>query len=74
MAEMTFENSGRYHYCPICGKKFFISFPEEWRYRRYVKGRKGVRDYLCSWHCLRIYDDSHPDKRKMRKKRVTESA
>ena len=36
--------------CPVCGKEFFMTWPHLWRYKR------GQR-YLCSWGCLRQFDE-----------------
>lgn len=35
--------------CRICGKEFEVLYPELWRYVR-------AKRYLCSWKCLRLYD------------------
>ena len=35
--------------CPVCGKAFDVLWPQLWRYVR-------AKRYLCSWKCLRLYD------------------
>ena len=37
--------------CPVCGKLFWCDYPNLWRYKR-------EKTYLCSWGCLRKYDES----------------
>lgn len=39
--------------CVVCGKEFYVVDPEKWVY---IRGKKNVRKYLCSWGCLRAYD------------------
>lgn len=46
--------------CAICGKEIDILYPDLWRYKR--GDPVHVKAWLCSWKCLRIYDD--PEKRK----------
>lgn len=70
----AFLKGGCYHICPECGRKFFIDFPELWRYRRYKKKQYGIRVYLCSWHCLNSYDAKNGDLRKRKKKVKNETA
>ena len=36
--------------CPVCGKLFWCDYPNLWRYKR-------EKTYLCSWSCLRKYDE-----------------
>ena len=36
--------------CPVCGKLFWCDYPNQWVYRR-------EKTYLCSWSCLRKYDE-----------------
>ena len=36
--------------CPVCGKLFWCDYPNLWRYKR-------EKTYLCSWGCLRKYDE-----------------
>ena len=36
--------------CPVCGKLFWCDYPHLWRYKRDKK-------YICSWSCLRKYDE-----------------
>ena len=35
---------------PVCGKLFWCDYPNLWRYKR-------EKTYLCSWSCLRKYDE-----------------
>ena len=46
--------------CAICGKEIDILYPDLWRYKR--GDPVHVKAWLCSWKCLRIWDD--PEKRK----------
>lgn len=41
--------------CAICGKEIDILYPDMWRYKR--GDPVHVKAWLCSWKCLRIYDD-----------------
>lgn len=61
---------GAYHKCAVCGKRFFIRFPDDWIYRRNKQLAK-TRLYMCSWHCLREYDATHTDLRKVKKSEKT---
>ena len=36
--------------CPVCEKKFDVLWPHLWSYKRDGK-------YLCTWRCLRAFDD-----------------
>ena len=36
--------------CHVCGKLFWCDYPNLWRYKR-------EKTYLCSWSCLRKYDE-----------------
>ena len=45
--------------CPVCKKEFWTLWPEQWAYKR---GRK----YICSWSCLRKYDNSHEGEERKR--------
>lgn len=48
--------------CPICGKHFTVLWPGQWAYKR---GREGMRSYLCSWKCLRAWDDGNIKKEEL---------
>lgn len=47
--------------CAICGKEIDILYPEYWRFKR-GGTPTNPKAWLCSWKCLRIWDD--PKKRK----------
>ena len=36
--------------CPVCGKLFWCDYPNLWRYKR-------EKLFICSWSCLRKYDE-----------------
>ena len=36
--------------CPVCGKAFDVLWPHLWSYKR-------ERLFLCSWKCLRLFDE-----------------
>lgn len=36
--------------CPVCGKSFDVLYPDLWRYKRGSL-------FLCSWSCLRQFDE-----------------
>ncbi len=57
---MDIVRCGAYHKCAVCGKRFFVRFPDDWIYRRNKQHAK-TRLYMCSWHCLREYDSTHTD-------------
>ena len=47
--------------CAVCRKQFDVLWPELWTYKR------GAR-YLCSWRCLRLFDQKgSKDMEKMKK-------
>ena len=46
--------------CPVCKKERDVPYPDMWVYKR------GSR-YLCSWTCLRAYDNRHGEPRQLRK-------
>ena len=48
--------------CPISGKHFTVLWPGQWAYKR---GREGMRSYLCSWKCLRAWDDGNIKKEEL---------
>ena len=54
---------GAYKKCPTCGKQFFVPLLDDWAYRRYGKGAVHDRIYICSWSCLRKWDEDHPNRR-----------
>lgn len=61
MSKVSVTAGGAYHTCPVCGKRWFINDLDQWVFFRW-RGA-GMRDYMCSWHCLRQYDKDHPTKR-----------
>ena len=48
--------------CPVCGKEFDILYPHLWKYARGTK-------FLCSWGCLRKFDERVAEKILMRTKK-----
>ena len=51
--------------CPVCGKLFWCDYPNQWRYKR-------EKTFLCSWGCLRKYDNGKEAKPKMEAVILTE--
>ena len=49
--------------CAECGKEFDVLWPELWRYKRGYGTQ--LNTYLCSWGCLRKYDEKRGDKEAM---------
>lgn len=45
--------------CAECGKEFYVRVPTEYVYKR--PNRSGKTAWLCSWHCLQLFD-SHRKK------------
>ena len=41
--------------CSVCGKKIDVPWPHLWTYKRGSSG--GYAKYMCSYSCLRAYDD-----------------
>ena len=41
--------------CPVCGKKFWCDYPNQWVYKR-------GNQFICSWSCLRKYDEKEAGK------------
>ena len=35
--------------CPVCGKAFYVQFPEKWQYKR-------ANQFICSWRCIRLLE------------------
>ena len=35
--------------CPVCGKIFYVQYPNKWQYKRDNR-------FICSWRCLRLLD------------------
>ena len=35
--------------CPVCGKAFYVQFPDKWQYKR-------ANQFICSWRCIRLLD------------------
>ena len=54
---------GAYKTCPSCGKEFFVPLLDDWAYKRYRKNITHDRIYLCSWSCLRKFDEANPNRR-----------
>ena len=42
--------------CPVCKKKFFVRYAEEYVYKIY---RGNSYKHVCSWKCLREYEKAH---------------
>lgn len=51
--------------CPVCKKRFLVPDPKVYAYR--VKCKTNNL-YVCSWSCLRKYEEKHDGKRLMRQK------
>ena len=47
--------------CAVCGKLFYMPDPGAWVYKRQHNGRL---KHLCSYHCLRTWDNGHKGKEK----------
>ena len=45
--------------CPVCRKTFTVLWPMQWAFKR---GMTGHPKYICSWHCLRAYDENGEEK------------
>ena len=41
--------------CAVCWKAFDVLYPDLWRYKR----RRGCELFLCSWSCLRKFDNEN---------------
>ena len=63
---------GAWRKCPICGKDFFVTHPDEYAYKRYKSRSHGTYLFFCKWSCMRAYDRAHIDGRKERFLRVSE--
>ena len=44
--------------CPVCGKAFFVEYPQLYRYKR-------EKRYMCSYSCMRALDDKEGRNRDM---------
>lgn len=52
------------HKCPICKKDFWVTSRREWAYKR---DKKDALVFLCSWKCLRKYDEKAEIERTLRR-------
>ena len=50
--------------CRICGKLFYMPDPAKWVYKREYKGRLY---HMCSYHCMRAWDNGKKRKEKVAK-------
>ena len=48
--------------CRNCGKHFDVLYPDLWAYHR--PGRNGEKMLMCSWKCIREWDEKHKKKEK----------
>ena len=48
--------------CPVCGKLFIAR--DDWAFKRPDKYR--TQRFICSWSCLKKYDEKHQTKEKRR--------
>ena len=49
--------------CVVCGKDFHVMYPDMWTYKRWCRYRL---IFLCSWGCMRAFDEEAKVKRKER--------
>ena len=55
--------------CPICNKLFMIAAPDSYVYK--VKDYNNRTKYLCSWGCLRTWENQNKNKsQEAKKKRI----
>ena len=55
--------------CPVCGKEYDILYPDKWTYKRRRTGEHMF--YLCSWSCLRKFDEAKESVKQVKRKTVT---
>lgn len=55
--------------CPVCGKEYDILYPDKWTYKRRRTGEHMF--YLCSWSCLRKFDEAKESVIQVKRKTVT---
>ena len=51
--------------CAVCGKDFVVLYQDLWRYKRGMK-------WMCSWKCLRAYDNKKGEKKVGKPKQLTQ--
>lgn len=51
------------HYCPICGREFFVPIMEEWVYRSCSSWNAIL---FCSWKCLQHWRRNKPTRAEQR--------
>ena len=57
MSDAYYINSGTWHVCPVCGKRFFTTSPGEYVYKRPTKTESGATmAYFCKWPHLRQWE------------------
>ena len=62
MVEMDYlPRYGTYATCLVCGKEFFISYPEMWVFKKDAKLNRDVRRrvYFCKYSCKRKFDKEY---------------
>lgn len=55
--------------CPVCRKEFTVLWPGQWAYKR---GTPSNPVYLCTWKCLRQFDNEKGVKRMGTPRKMTE--
>lgn len=56
--------------CPNCGKRFDVMWPHLWAYKR---GQGTNVKFLCSWKCLRAYDEQRSGDNVEKRIKLTEA-
>lgn len=46
------------HTCAVCGKEFYVLYPDLYVYKRWGNARQ---DWMCSYGCMRKYDKGEKD-------------
>lgn len=54
-----FDNGVTMYRCPICEKNFTVMDPGQWIYKRRTRAKRKSESimYLCSYSCIRKYDE-----------------
>lgn len=55
--------------CPVCGKEYDVLYPDKWTYKRRRTGEHMF--YLCSWSCLRKFDEAKESVKQVKHRTVT---
>ena len=58
------------HQCPVCGGEFIVRDSDDYAYKIRIKSKNIVK-LVCSWSCLRTWENQNKNKsQEAKKKRI----